>query len=138
MKDLTNEKSYCPITCLNTSYKLLTGLVGKYMKEHIMENKIWDEGQLGAVDGVVGTVDQLIIDKSIIGEVKTYHRNLAVAFYDYNKACHKVHHNWMLGVYKGIRIRGNVITLLSSIMRKWKTRLEIWKDRKKVSVDRLI
>ena len=56
MKDLTNEKSYCPITCLNTSYKLLTGLVGKYMKEHIMENKIWDEG---VVDGVVGTVDQL-------------------------------------------------------------------------------
>ena len=27
-----------------------------------MENYILDEGQLGAVDGVLGTVDQLIID----------------------------------------------------------------------------
>ena len=51
-----------------------------------MENNIWDEGQLGAVVGVFGTVDQLIIDKSIMEEVKTYYRNLAVAFYDYKKA----------------------------------------------------
>ena len=32
------------------------------MREHAMENYILDEGQLGAVDGVLGTVDQLIID----------------------------------------------------------------------------
>ena len=48
-----------------------------------MEKDIWDEGQLGDVVGVVGTVDQLIIDRSIMEEVKTYHRNLAVAFYGY-------------------------------------------------------
>ena len=53
------------------------------MREHTMENDIWDEGQLGAVVGVLGTVDQLIIDRSIMEEVKTYHRNLAVAFLDY-------------------------------------------------------
>ena len=47
-----------------------------------MENNIWDEGQLGAVVGVLGIADQLIIDKSIMEEVKTCHRNLAVAFYD--------------------------------------------------------
>ena len=92
-KNLTDEKNYRPITCLNTSYKLLTGLVGKYMREHTMENDIWDEGQLGAVVGVLGTVDQLIIDRSIMEEVKTYHRNLAVAFYDYKKAYDKVHHD---------------------------------------------
>ena len=92
-KDLTDEINYRPITCLNTSYKLLTGLVGKYMREHTMENDIWDEGQLGAVVGVLGTVDQLIIDRSIMEEVKTYHRNLAVAFYDYKKAYDKVHHD---------------------------------------------
>ena len=70
-KDLTDEKKYCPRTCLKTSYKFITGLAGKYMREHMMENNIWDEGQLGAVVGVLGTVDQLIIGKSIIQEVKT-------------------------------------------------------------------
>ena len=47
-----------------------------------MENNIWDEGQLGAVVGVLIITDQLIVDKSIMEEVKTCHRNLAVAFYD--------------------------------------------------------
>ena len=57
-----NEKNYRPKTCLNTSYKIMTGVVAKYMKQHTMENEIWDEGQLGAVECVLDTVDQLIID----------------------------------------------------------------------------
>ena len=32
--DLTNEKNYHPITCLNTPYKLLTGSVVKYMRTY--------------------------------------------------------------------------------------------------------
>ena len=48
--------------CLNAAYKIMTGVVAKYMREHAMENEIWDEGQLGAVEGVLGTVDHLVID----------------------------------------------------------------------------
>ena len=99
-KSLEDEKDYRPITCLNTSYKIMTGVVEKYMREHTMENESWDEGQLGAVERVLGTVDQLIIDRCIMEEVKKYHRNLAVAFYNYKKAYDKVHHDWMLRVYK--------------------------------------
>ena len=36
-----------------------------------MENAIWDEGQLEAVVGVLGTVDQLIMDRPVMEEVKT-------------------------------------------------------------------
>ena len=43
--------------------------------------------------------------------------------YNYQKAYHKVHR-----VCKWIAIPDNVITLLSSLMRKQKTRLEIWRD----------
>ena len=125
-KNLSDEKNYRPITCLNTSYKILTGLVAKYMREHALVNEIWDEGQLGAVKGVLGTVDQLIIDRCIMEEVKQHHRNLAVAFYDYKKAYDKVHHDWMIRVYDWIRIPRNVIRLIVDLMSKWKTRLEIW------------
>ena len=118
MQVLTDEKNYYPITCLKTSYKLLTGLVGKYMREHTMENDSWDEGQLGAVLGVLGTFDQLIVESSIKEKVKIYHRNLAVAFCDYKKTYDKVHHDWMLRVYKWIRIPDNIIILVSSLMRK--------------------
>ena len=78
-----------------------------------MENNIWDEGQLGAVVGVLSITDQLIVDKSIMEEVKTCHRNLAVAFYDQKKAYDKVHHYWMLRVYKWIGIPHNVIHCLA-------------------------
>ena len=121
-KNLSDEKNYHPITCLNTSYKTLTGLVAKYMREHALVNEIWDEGQLGAVEGVLGMVDQLIIDRCIIEDIKQHHRNLAVAFYDYNKAYDKVHHDWMICVYDWIGIPRNVIRLIVDLMSKWKTR----------------
>ena len=132
-KNLEDEKNYRPITCLNTSYKIMTGVIAKYMREHTMENEIWDEGQLGAVEGVLGTVDQLIIDRCIMEEVKQYHRNLAVAFYDYKKAYDKAHHDWMLRDYHWICIPKEVITLISQLMEEWKTRLEIWSRGEKLT-----
>ena len=111
-KELGDVKNYRPITCLNTSYKLMTGLIGKYMRDHAMENEIWDEGQLGGVEGVLGTVDQLLIDVCIMEEVRSYHRNLAVAYYDYKKAYDKVHHDWMLRVFNWMGIPKNVTALL--------------------------
>ena len=58
-------------------------------------------------------------------EVKQYHRNLAVTFYDYKKVYDKVHHDWMLRVYKRIGIPDEVIKLISNLMELWKTRHEI-------------
>ena len=84
-----------------------------------MENEISDEGQLGAVEGVLGAMDQLITDRCIMEEVKQYHRNLAVAFDDYKKAYDKVHHDWMFRVYHWTGIPKEVITLISQLMEKW-------------------
>ena len=82
----SDEKNYRPITCLNTSYKIFTGLLGKHMKDQADRNEIWDKSQLGTCSGVLGTVDQLLIDSAIMDEVREKKRNLAVSFYDYQKA----------------------------------------------------
>ena len=58
----------------------MTGLMAKHMGEHAVVNESWGEGQLEAVDGLLGTVDQLIIDRCIMEELKQHHRNLVVAF----------------------------------------------------------
>ena len=65
-----------------------------------MAKVTWDEGQMRAAEDVSGMVDQLIIDRCIMEEMKQYHRNLAVAFYDYKKAYVKVHHDLMIRVHK--------------------------------------
>ena len=104
------------------------------MKNHTIENKIWHEGQLGAAEGVLGTVDQLIIDRYIMEEVKTQHRNFAVAFSDYKTPYDKVHHDWMLIVYSWMGLPANVISSLRQLMRYWKTWLEIWNERGKESM----
>ena len=132
-KRLEDEKDYRPITCLNTSYKIMTGVVAKYTREHTMENAIWDEGQLVAVEGVLGTIDQLIIDRCIMEEVKQYHRKLDVVFYNYKKVYDKVHHDWMLRVYKWVGIPDEMIELISNLMELWKTRLEIWSKGEEVT-----
>ena len=99
----------------------MTGIIAIYMRKHTVVNEIWDEGQLGSVEGVLGTVDQLIIDRCIMEEVKQYHRNLAVAFYDYKNAYDKVHHDWMIRVYEWIGILKQLIQLIEQLMSKWKT-----------------
>ena len=40
----------------------------------------------------IGTVDQLIIDNAIMEKVRNQQRNLAVAFYDYQKVYGMVRH----------------------------------------------
>ena len=34
IEELGNEGNYCPVTSLNTCYKLFTGMIGNYMQEH--------------------------------------------------------------------------------------------------------
>ena len=80
------------------------------------------------MEGVLETVDQLIIDRCIMEEVKKYHRNLAVAFYGCKKADDKMHHDWMIRVYEWIGIPKQLIQIIEQLMRKWKTRLEVWND----------
>ena len=85
-ENLSPVKEYRPITCLNTSYKIYTGLIAKYLKNHAIRNYMWDEGQMGTSEGKLGAVDPLLIDKCIMDEVREHKRNLAVAYYDYQKA----------------------------------------------------
>ena len=131
-KDLSSEEEYHPIACLNTSYKLFTGILAKFMKEHAEENEIWDRNQMGTCQDVLGTVDELLIDNCIVEEVRTHKRNLAVAYYDCPKAYDMVHHDWMLRVYEWMGIPKSVCKVIEQLMVRWRTRLEVFDQGKKV------
>lgn len=99
-----NEKDYRPITYLSTSYNMDSGIFGKSMKSHAGRNNIWDRIQIGACEGKLGTVDQLLLDSSVINEVREHTRNLVEAFYDYQNAYDMGSHDWVEKVFKWIRV----------------------------------
>ena len=80
-EDLSNERNYRPITCLNTYYKIFTGMIDNYMKQHAERNNIWHISQLETCSGVLGTVYQLNFHNAIMDEVRNQEKNLAVALY---------------------------------------------------------
>ena len=67
-------------------------------------------------------------------EMKRYHRNKTVTFYDYKKAFDKVYYHWMLRVYRWKGVLDELIKLISNIMELWKTRVEIWSNRGKLTI----
>jgi hypothetical protein len=137
IEDLSDERECRPITYLSTCYKIFTGNVGCYVKEHAERNNIWDRSQVGTCSGVLGTVDRLIVDNSIMDEVREKKRNLAVAFSDYRKAYDMIRHDWILRVYRWMRVPEKVLNVLSRLMEGWKTRLEVT-DKGEVRISRWI
>ena len=124
-EDLSNEKNYRPITCLNTFYKIFTGMIKNCMKEHAERNDIWDRSQLGTSSAVLRIEDQLIIDDAIMDEVRNQQKNLAVSFYDYQKAYDMVRHDWMIRVYQWIGVPNKIVNVIVKLVEGWNTRLEV-------------
>ena len=100
-------------------------MIDSYVKDHADRNGIWDKSQVGTCAGVLGTVDQLIIDDAIIDEVRNQKKHLAVAFYDYQKAYDMARHDWMIRVYQWMGVPEKVISVTSKLMDWWKSRLEV-------------
>ena len=48
--------------------------------------------------GILRTLDELRIDNTIINKVGKRKRNLAIAFYNYQKAYGMVRHDWIIRV----------------------------------------
>ena len=58
-------------------------------------------------------------------EVRDHRRNLAVAYYDYQKTYNMIHHDCMLRVYEWMGIERKVWNVIEEVMKKWKPRLEV-------------
>ena len=63
-------------------------------------------------------------------KVRNQQRNLAVAFYDYQKAYDMVGHDWMIKVYQWMRVPQKIVNVIVKLMEGWKTRLQVTEDGK--------
>ena len=110
-------------------------MIGNYMKDHAERNNIWNRRQLGTCSGVLGTVDQLIIDNTIMEELRHQQRNLAVAFYDYQKAYDIVRKDWVIRVYKWMGVPEKVVNVITKLIEGWKTAMRDCIQREKKAAE---
>ena len=77
--DTKVPKNYQPITCLSTTYKLLTSVLTDRTYLHLEQNGMFPLEQNGCRSGLYGCKDQLMINKMILEKCKKRKRNLSCA-----------------------------------------------------------
>ena len=70
--DLMKTDKYRPITCLITMYKNFTAVIADIMIKHLKLNNLGDELQKGTRSNIVGTADNLLVDRCMLEEVKEH------------------------------------------------------------------
>ncbi|XP_047501185.1 uncharacterized protein LOC125047118 [Penaeus chinensis] len=102
-------------------WKLLTGIMGKKLYQHLEGNGLLADQQKGCRKGSRGTKDQLLVDKAMLKNCRRRLTNLSMAWIDYKKAYDMVPHSWILKCLEIVGGAKNMITVISNSMVNWKT-----------------
>ena len=111
-----NPKNYRPITCLSTSYKLLTSVLTERAYMHMEENNICPNEQKECLRGSYGCKDQLFINKMILANAHAKHRHLSTAWMDYKKAFDSFPHSLILNSLEMFEVPPVLINFLRTSM----------------------
>ena len=117
----TQADNYRPITCLPIMWKLLAGIMGEKLYQHLERNGMLADEQKGCRKRSQGAKDQLLVDKAILKNCRRRMANLSMAWMDYKKAYDMVPHSWILKCLEMVRGAKNMITVISNSMANWKT-----------------
>ena len=123
--DTKNPKNFRPIACLNITYKLYTGLLNLFLEDHCISNNIISEEQAGGKKGSWGCVDQLMINKMAMEEIRKNRRNAFVMWFDYKKAFDSVPHSWMVKALELAKVPQQIINNITALKQFWNTEVSL-------------
>ena len=89
-----DPQNYRSITCLTTTYKILTSIITERMFPFLEENSIPPQEQKECKRNSYGCKDQLLINKMILENCRKKNRNLRTAWIDYKKAFDSLPHGY--------------------------------------------
>ena len=98
-------------------------LLAEQIYAHLDQEKLLPKEQKGCRKGFRGTNNLLHIDRSVIKEVKSRNKNLAMAWIDYKKAYDMVPHSWITECLDLFGVAENIKSSLVNSMEKWKVML---------------
>ena len=124
-KETHIAKNYRQIACLNVMYKLYTSCLNSFISDHVYKNNTITQEQTAGKRGVCGTLEQLLINKNIMNEVRRMRRNLTTIWLDYRKAFDSIPHSWLIKSLKLAKVPDNIINAIENLTQSWYTILHL-------------
>ena len=124
----TEPSNYRPITCLPTTYKLLTLILAEKIYQHLTDHRensspILQFEQKGCRKKARGCKDQLLIDKCI---AKTGNKTtINFSWIDFKKAYDSIPHSWIEKILQLYKIDPITKQFITHAMKHWNTTLNL-------------
>ena len=117
-------QNYRPITCLPTTFKILTSVIIDRLYSHLEKEAIMTPEQRGGKKDCYGCRDQLMINNAILENCKKRRKNLSTAWIDCKKAFDSVPHSWTLKCLQMYKIHPVLITFIEESMKPMEDQLD--------------
>lgn len=111
-----------PIACLNTSYKIFTGLIAAELECVVKNNPLIPAPEQRAlVRKERGCLQGHLIDQTLVSYAKQRKKPLSVGWVDFAKAFDSVSHKYLLDLLRTVGVREGLIDIIKRIMNQWRT-----------------
>ena len=112
-------KNYHPIACQNLMFKLCNSCINTFVQQHCKINNIITAEQVEGKRGVWGYLEQLLINKTVLNEVKKNLQNLVTVWLDHQKEFDSVPHEWLIESSKLAKLPPLIVTAIDTLTKLW-------------------
>lgn len=111
--------NYRSITCLRTTWKLLSCIIADIIRRHMATHMSEAKEGIGKTT-TRGAKHPLLIERTVAMDCKTRHTILCNAWFDYKKGYNSMFHMWILECLGLYSIDRTLRAFIKSSMRLWK------------------
>ena len=114
-----------PITCLNTSYKLITAVINHNLRKIEASQNMLQLDQRGGKPGSMGCTDNLLVDRMVLEDAQFSLRNLTCTWVNLRKTFDSVSHPWLFRCLESYGVPVVIIDFIKNIVKAWEISIEI-------------
>ena len=118
-------KDHRPITCLNTSYKLITAVINHNLRKTEANQNMMQLDQRGGKPGSMGCTDNLLVDRMVLEDAQFNLKNLTCTWVDLKKAFDSVSHLWLFRCLECHGVPVVIIDFIKNIVKTCEISIEI-------------
>ena len=128
-------KNYRPIACLNITYTLYTSLLNTFLEDHCTINNIITVEQAEGRRHSWGCINQLLINKMVLDQVKKQRKNLFMMWFDYHKAFNSVPHPWIIKALELAKVPNKILIAIRNIRDLWATKVNLFTNNTSIETN---